>query len=891
MSIKAGVKFGPYEIVAPLGSGGMGEVYRARDARIGREVALKILPSHFSADADRLRRFEQEARTAGLLNHPNLLGIFDLGKEEGSPYIVSELLEGETLREKLRTGPLPTRRAVDYAMQLASGLAAAHDRGIIHRDLKPENLFITKDGRLKILDFGLAKLHLPEPVLSDGHSQLGTIASESTPGMILGTVGYMSPEQVRGLPSDQRSDIFAFGAVLFEMLTGKRAFAGNTPADTMSAILQKDPPDLSQSGSGGSPALERILRHCMEKEPDQRFQSARDVGFALEALSGTSDSQTTGVLSSTEKNRQWLWKFASLLLFLIAAGAIAILFLRKPSTPQALEAMHLDVTYPFNIEPFAGLAGGFAVSPDGQSIAMIGVRDGMRRLYIRRLNQTEPMEITDGTGVNGAIFTTDRLNVIYVSGGTNLVRLSLGDQQRTRLTEGVDISGSVAWSPSVILFNRGGALWSIPTQGGDLHQLTKLDESRHEVFHNDPVILPGGRIALFSSLTTEPGTERIEGVSLEDGRRWVVLERAITPVLSPTGHLLFGRDGAILAVPFDKNTAKPLGPGVAVIPSGVVGTVRTGSVGIRISQNGNLVFLPIEFGTKSVVSVGKDGSETIWNLPSNTYFNPRISPDERRLVIEYKMNAIDSVDILSGTRARLIPYALGTGFPIWTSNGEKVVFRRFNVPFSAPAYAGGEPEPVPAGSINDFPSSPGPDSDTYIGNRIQPKTSSDIYLFSISGKFPPKPLIMTPAYEGGAQLSVDGKWLIYQSNESGQAEIYVRSYPGLDRAWQVSEGGGLQPRWSRQNSEIYYRTGRQMMAVAFNASGTEPTFGKPVSLFSADYDYGQGLSIANYDVTKDGRFIMLRRDTYGSSLGVVIHWTEELKKILANGGAKQSTPQ
>ncbi len=476
MTLASGTRLGPYEISSKLGAGGMGEVYRARDTRIGRDVALKILPSIFSQDADRLRRFEQEARTAGLLNHPNLLAIYDVGKENESPYIVSELLEGETLREKLRAGALPTRRVIEYGMQLASGLAAAHDKGIIHRDLKPENLFLTKEGRLKILDFGLAKLHLPEPALLEGQSQLGTIASESIPGMILGTVGYMSPEQVRGLATDQRSDIFAFGAVFYEMLTGNRAFAGSTPADTLSAILQKDPPDLSQSSSGAFPALERILRHCMEKEPERRFQSARDVVFALEAVSGTSGSQQTAVaLPPLRKNRERLWKIATAVCLLAAIGAIATLLNRRQPSTKLLEVIHLDITYPYDVEPFAGLAGGFSISPDGQSVAMIGIRDGARRLYIRRLDRPEPMEITENTGVNSAFFSPDSASVVYIPGSTTLTRLSLADQQRAIVASGADLGSSVSWSSSGIIFNRGGTLWIVPSQGGSARKLTILD--------------------------------------------------------------------------------------------------------------------------------------------------------------------------------------------------------------------------------------------------------------------------------------------------------------------------------------------------------------------------------------------------------------------------------
>src|ERR1700733_10998314 len=286
MALTSGSKLGPYEIQSPLGAGGMGEVYRARDARLNRDVAIKILPASFSADRERLTRFAQECRAAAALNHPNILSIFDIGDDPSAPYVVSELLEGETLRDRLRNGALTSHKAIDYAGQIARGLAAAHDKGIVHRDLKPENLFITHDGRVKILDFGLAKLTRPEASPEDD----ATLQALTEPGLVMGTVGYMSPEQVRGKAADYRSDIFAFGAILYEMISGERAFKGETPADTMSAILKDEPPELSETVRNVPPALERIVRHCLEKNPAQRFQSAGDLAFGLEALTDISSS-------------------------------------------------------------------------------------------------------------------------------------------------------------------------------------------------------------------------------------------------------------------------------------------------------------------------------------------------------------------------------------------------------------------------------------------------------------------------------------------------------------------------------------------------------------------------------------------------------------------------
>ncbi len=333
MSLSSGARLGPYEIVSPLGAGGMGEVYRAKDPRLGREVAVKVLPASFSKDVDRLRRFEHEARAAGVLNHPNITAVYDIGSHDGAPYVVSELLEGETLRSRLATGALSLRKALDYAIQIARGLAAAHEKGIVHRDLKPENLFVTRDSRVKILDFGLAKLKLPEE--GSQKTDIPTATAGTEPGVVLGTIGYMSPEQVRGKPADHRSDIFAFGAILHEMLSGQRAFHGETAADTMSAILTKEPPDLSTTNRDIHPGLERIVRHCLEKNPQERFQSARDLVFDLEALSvGSGVAAQTTVTRARARRPPWIFAAAAAIAILAAAlGGFAFRSLYGRSEP------------------------------------------------------------------------------------------------------------------------------------------------------------------------------------------------------------------------------------------------------------------------------------------------------------------------------------------------------------------------------------------------------------------------------------------------------------------------------------------------------------------------------------------------------------------------------
>jgi serine/threonine protein kinase/Tol biopolymer transport system component len=388
MAVTAGSRLGPYEILAPLGAGGMGEVWRARDPRLGRDVAVKVLPASFSADPERLRRFQQEARAAGALNHPNITAVYDIGSHEGTTYVVSELLEGETLDTRLGEGPLSPRKAIEYALQIARGLAAAHEKGIVHRDLKPENLFITRDGRVKILDFGLARFNAPDG--GESPSGLPATSAGTEPGIVLGTLGYMSPEQVRGRPADPRSDIFSFGAVLYEMLSGKRAFPGTSAADTISAILREDPPEVSRSDRQIPDALERIIRHCLEKQPEERFRSAHDLAFALEAVSGASGSTSAVVPLALRARPRFVrenWRWILALGAAVLAGALLDRFLRSPAEP------HLVTFHPLT---YSGTDFSPAASPDGRTLAFASERDGRRRIWLKQLAGGNEVALTSG---------------------------------------------------------------------------------------------------------------------------------------------------------------------------------------------------------------------------------------------------------------------------------------------------------------------------------------------------------------------------------------------------------------------------------------------------------------------------------------------------------------
>jgi hypothetical protein len=442
MALTAGTKLGPYEIISPVGAGGMGEVYRARDTRLGRDVAIKVLPEALANDADRLRRFEQEARTIAALNHPNILGIHDIGTHDGAPFLVSEFLEGQTLREKLVSGPLLVRRAIEYALGIAEGLAAAHERGVVHRDLKPENVFVTRDGRIKVLDFGLAKLVRPE----ENHEIALTLTiPETLPGLVMGTVGYMSPEQVRGEPCGARSDIFSFGTVFYEMLTGKRAFKRETSAETMTAILREEPPALNDAGCQGPLELQRIIARCLEKNVARRFQSASDLAFAIESLSGTSPATTTAKKASQPKlRRAWLpWVIAAALLMGTAAWEMV--------RPAAAPANPLEKAHFTRVTDYESVEA--AISPDGRFVAFVSDHDGPFDVWLTQVGTGHLINLTQGKAgplpgpLRNVGFSGDG-SEIWIGGGDLGLRLRLmpltGGAPRNFLGEE---AANLAWSP------------------------------------------------------------------------------------------------------------------------------------------------------------------------------------------------------------------------------------------------------------------------------------------------------------------------------------------------------------------------------------------------------------------------------------------------------------
>src|SRR5580698_6211733 len=677
MALTSGTKVGPYEIVSAVGAGGMGEVYRARDARLNRDVAIKVLPAAFTRDPERLRRFQQEAQAVAALNHPNILAIHDFGEHEGSPYIVTEFLDGETLRVRLSAGALPVRKASEYAEQIARGLAAAHEKGIVHRDLKPENIFVTRDGRLKILDFGLAKLVRQEGALA---ADAATLASQTEPGVVMGTVGYMSPEQVKGLAADYRSDIFNFGAVLYEMLSSKRAFHGDTSVETMSAILKQDPPELTETNRAVSPALGRIVRHCLEKNPEERFQSARDVAFALGALSDSIGATTGAVTVGARRAwRPWVRVAAEVALLGIA---LSLLLARHPERPQP--SVLSSVLPPSGDGFWANLTQPAAISPDGKFLAVIAMRNGHTQLWLRRMDASEAQPIAGSEDAANPFWSPDSRDIaFFVPGKLKKVNVSGGSVSDICPAGAFGIGG--AWSQrGVIVFsNFGDALKMVPDGGGTPEPVPGDELPSDSLSQMWPAFLPDGKHFLFlqwkyPSFGTPDDNVWIGSIDGEKAKR---LPLSSTNAQYSEGYLLFSREGDLVAQKFDLGRFELIG---AVLP--VVRQIQYHTFlhngAFTVSTNGILVYASAGTGVNSQLTWLDRAGKTIGTLgEAGLLMRPSISPDGKRVAVGISPSdtreKIWIYDVERGARIPLVGEESGPNLyhPIWSPDGKQIAYR------------------------------------------------------------------------------------------------------------------------------------------------------------------------------------------------------------------------
>ncbi|HEV7551236.1 MAG TPA: protein kinase [Candidatus Angelobacter sp.] len=869
MTLASGMKLGPYEIESLLGVGGMGEVYRARDSRLARAVALKILPESFARDQDRLRRFEQESHAVAALNHPNILAIHDVGHYNGTPYLVSELLEGKNLRVALEHGAMSQRKMIEYGVQIAKGLAAAHEKGIVHRDLKPENLFITRDDRVKILDFGLAKLATVSP--ADGATRT---SAQTSAGTVMGTASYMAPEQVRGEPADPRTDIFAFGAVLFEMLTGQRAFARDTTAETMTAVLKDDPPELIDPQRPISPALDRIVRRCLEKDPEQRFQSARDLSFALSALSGSDSGSAVRGAFKPVKTKPALW--IAVPLALIAGAAITWFLVRHPAAAQ--EPLQFAI-----LVDREGEISHMALSANGRMLAFVSPdeKTAVPVLHVQHLGAPTPavMPGTEGAsypfwspdGGYVAFFANGRLQKAAVTGGPPQVLASVSSAR-----------GGSWGRKNVIVYapDASSVIWRVNADGSGAAPLTGNITVQQDQSHRWPQFLPDGDHFLFWAGNfqglKDDQTSGIYLTSLKGKERKLVV-LGHSNVGYTANDLVFADDRRqLVAMQFDVSTAKTSGEPRVI--TGLVGfQPSTYWAAFAVAENGTVVYNTSAQATSSALTwVDRTGKELGRVGQQGVLANPTISPDGGRVTVDITDERANNVDVWieslqGGTNTRFTFDTSEEVMGLWSRDGKNIVYRNVSGGASLlvkPA-TGREKERIAFALANKFgdiyPNSWTVDDKqilcaiTLIGREGAAQNTRLALVPSSGGEPVPVPLDAKGDVSNG-QISPDGKWLAYASNESGNWEVYVTTFPDAAGKWQVSRGGGTEPRWRGDTREMFYiGTTGTMMAVPISTESTFST-GTVVPLFQV---YGRApissTDLFTYDVNRDGKRFLVNR--------------------------------
>ena len=909
MALAPGARLGTYEVIALVGAGGMGEVYRALDGALGREVAIKVLPEAVAQHPERLARFEREARLLASLTHPNIAVVYGLERSPEHCYLVMELVRGETLAQRASRGAIPLKEVLHLFKQVAEGLEAAHGQSIIHRDLKPANIMITPQGTAKILDFGLAKV---VDMNSAHHStQSPTLSSSATvAGIVMGTAAYMSPEQARGDPVDRRTDNWAFGCLLYEATVGEQAFVGRTASDTIAAVLREDP-DWSKLTDRVPLRLQLLIRRCLQKSPNARLHDIADARVEIEDVARelvTPASHTAPVQRTRSLPLKPLhvsaFAAAAVALFIVGALAGARWWPGSAVTPRSSPArVMINLPAPQTLE--RGRSSPVALSPDGALLVYAAATDGGRpRLYLRPLNELSPRAIPGSEGASTPFFSPD---------GRWLAFYADGELKRVSVTGGVPLTICEAppvWSASwgegdTIVFATtlaGSGLWLVSANGGTPAQLT-MPES--DVAHGYPQLLPGGTEVLFSvrqgnawRLSLMNLTDRVPR-SLGNGR--VVGEGA---QYLRTGHLVYAQAGGLVALPFDPSSGSLDQPPVALPER--LGTSRFGGAYFAIASNaGALVYVPTgALVDRTLLRVDRDGRAAPLIELRAPYEYQTLSPDGRRVaavIASEQGTDIWLIDMNRATRTRLTAGG-ASAFPVWSPDGSKIAFQStasgpWNL-FSKPvdgssamqplvttAAAGEWPGtganllpgtlPTLSGAGPQVPISWTPDGSTLAFIERKPDGDRDIWVVSPGGD--PTPFLVTPFDEHSPRLSPDGKWLAYVSNESGSSDVYVQPFPGPGPKWLVSTDGGSDPVWARNSRELFYRRGRQMMVVSV-ALREEFSSGRPQRLFDLPFDARDDQ--ANYDASPDSTWFLTSGSDRGAppaELHIVLDWFDQLR--------------
>jgi serine/threonine-protein kinase len=899
VSLTPGTRVGVYEVVAAIGAGGMGEVYRARDTRLHRDVALKILPDALALNPDRLARLEREAQVLAALNHSNIASIFGFEQAGGVSALALEMVEGPTLAERIAEAPLPIEETLLIAQQIASALEAAHESGIIHRDLKPANIKVRPDGTVKVLDFGLAKAVESGAGAAGSASMSPTLTTPAVTGVgtILGTAAYMAPEQARGRAVDKRADIWAFGCVLFEMLTGRRAFDGGDVTDVLASVIKTDP--AWEALPADLPAAVRTtIRRCLMKDPAHRFRDIGDVRLSLIGAFHTEAPLAT--VRQAPVGRRFSRAAAIGAVALVAAvaglGAAVTWLVTRPAPPLVAR---MAILHPDAAARFGGAAGSdVLITPDGRHVVYTAGPQGATRMYVRALDQLAPVPLApnisnpvhlimspDGQWIGFGDIDDRMIKKLPLKGGTPL--------PIAEIPPGSGYVGA-AWSADdAIIFGTTSAGLMRVSPGGTPEVLTQADHTRNQLAHRFPHLLPGGRALLFTIFPADaqPDNMQIGVLDLQSREHRVIIGGGASPTYVDSGHIVYAHAGTLRAVRFDLNRLEVQGNPVVVL-EGVV-TKSGGAASFSVSADGTLTYVAGAEATarRSVVWVDRQGREEETNVPPRTYAYARLSPDGNRVAVDIRddQNDIWTWDLARKTLTRLTFNPGMDRGPVWTPDGRRIAFSM--------AANGAESVFLQASDGSGTPTRVTPDRGIFVpvsftpdGRQLLVHTTAvppyDLHVVDSDGKTPPRPLLAEMYSESNGAVSPDGRWLAYQSNESGRDEIYVRPFPDVNSGrWQVSTEGGTRPLWSRSGRELFYYLPPGVIMSAPIAPDESFIAGTPAVVVKGTYLSPQTGRM--YDVSPDGRRFLLIKESPAEGpapplpqLIVVQNWLEELKRLV-----------
>lgn len=914
-AVRVGMSLGHYAVVRALGAGGMGEVFEARDTRLNRAVALKVVRRDVASDPSRRQRLEREARAAAMLNHPHIVTLYSLEEHDGVLFLTMELIDGTTVLEAIPAGGVPLERFLRMAIQLTDALAAAHAARIVHRDLKPANIMATRDGALKILDFGLSKTEVDRTVASIKTETL------TRDGSLMGTAPYMSPEVIEGGESDARSDIFSLGIVLFEMATGRRPFEGSTSLAVVTAILRDTPPLASDVNPGVPTELARLIDRCLAKSPSARRQSAADLRTDLQDLEKrlaagaltvarpAGRPPEAGSDKATARPIRWVAGAGVAAVAVAAIGAAVGAAVGPYATTTPSPADHRQVRFSVDLPEGRILTAGFtsrvAISPDGNDVAYTPLGGPV---LLRRLNGLEPhpLEGSKTPGFPGApLFSPDGRFLSFVEGDPifssrrQLQKAALSGGAATTLFD-YDMFHGGDWAEDGWIYwtaSYPGGIVRIRDSGGAVEAVTELDSTREERSHRFAHLLPDGQAIIYTVASGEIASyddARIELFDLRTKQRKTLLTGGTSAVYSPSGHIVYARAGKLLAAPFDLTRREVTGGSFEVL-DGVLMSTNTGVANFALSRRGDLAYIPgaVEGGRRTLVWVDRTGKEEPLPLPPASYLYPRLSPDGRFLAVEIEGPNHDFY-VYDFTRAVLSKMTTDgqSHDPVWSPDGKRLAYRSW--------LAGGmtmwlmpEDRSAPASRLNpsgtrESPVSFSPDGRFLTFDSKHPDSRDDAWVLPVDGSGPAVPVAQSRFAEGSAKFSPDGGWIAYSSDESGRPEIFVQAFPGPGPKLQISNADGIDPVWRRGGGELYYRSSGGMMAVSYStASGFRAS--APRRLWQDTYSAGNGascgmpgVSSSNYDVTPDGgRFLMVKEQSaslFGTKVVVVLNWTQGLSE-------------